>query len=55
MLRLLKALLRPADPAAGLVHFHLDAEGQRVPCDDSICRPATRLRHPERATFLLLR
>jgi hypothetical protein len=55
MLRLLKALLRPADPAAAWVHFHVDADGHRVPCDDSLCRPATRLRYPDRAPYLLPR
>lgn len=42
MLNLLKRL-RPREPLPSHVHFHLDAQGNRIFCDESICRPARQL------------
>ncbi len=41
MLNLLKRLLPPEQLPAH-VHFHIDEAGNRVLCDESMCRPKTR-------------
>jgi hypothetical protein len=44
MIRLLKNLL-PREPLPAHVHFHVDDHGERVWCDESVCRP-TRYPNP---------
>jgi len=39
MLKLLKRL-RPAEPLPAHLHFHIDDHGNKVVCDESVCRPA---------------
>ena len=41
MLNLIKRLV-PPEPLPAHLHFHLDADGNRVICDESICRPQVR-------------
>jgi hypothetical protein len=41
MLKLFKRLLPPEQLPAHL-HFHIDESGNRVLCDESICRPQQR-------------
>jgi len=41
MLRLLKRLL-PDEPLPAHLHFHLDDRGNKVICDESVCRPRTQ-------------
>jgi hypothetical protein len=40
MLKFLKPLFDRRDALPPHVHFHTDETGQRVFCDESICRPA---------------
>jgi hypothetical protein len=51
MLNLIKRLL-PDEPLPAHLHFHVDAAGDRVLCDESICRPQRR---PEAPLFLPFR
>jgi hypothetical protein len=41
MLNLIKRLL-PAKQLPPHVHFHIDEDGNRVLCDESVCRPKRR-------------
>lgn len=40
MLNLIKRLL--PEPLPAHLHFHLDEAGNKVACDESICRPVAR-------------
>ena len=41
MLNLLKNLL-PAEQLPAHLHFHIDDDGNRTLCDESVCRPSPR-------------
>ena len=41
MLKLFKRLL-PAEQLPPHLHFHIDDHGNKVICDESICRPKAR-------------
>ncbi|HEV7771692.1 MAG TPA: hypothetical protein VGO48_00235 [Conexibacter sp.] len=41
MIRLLKNLI-PRESTPAHVHFHLDNDGNKVWCDESVCRPTHR-------------
>jgi hypothetical protein len=45
MLHLIKRLL-PREPLPAHIHFHVDGRGNRVWCDESICRPSAPSQHP---------
>jgi hypothetical protein len=45
MLKLLKRLL-PDEPLPPHLHFHVDAHGNKVICDESVCRPETQRAMP---------
>jgi len=41
MLKLFKRLL-PAEQLPSHLHFHIDDRGNKVICDESVCRPQQR-------------
>ena len=41
MFKLIKRLL-PDEPLPAHLHFHLDDRGNKVICDESLCRPRTQ-------------
>jgi hypothetical protein len=45
MFRQLRALFHTQGPTSDFVHFHIDDEGRKVLCDESVCRPVP-LPHP---------
>jgi len=39
MLRQLRALFHSESPLPAHLHYHVDDEGKKFICDDSVCRP----------------
>ncbi len=46
MLRQLRTLFRTERPLPAHLHYHVDDNGRKFVCDETICRPAPRQPRP---------